>query len=149
MREVLRNYQKNGSSIAIMQASDDSILYKVLLTKFFICFLLPYLKSLMGYIAYSSHRFCSSNHTKGRKVGIIEMWIQGRLTPTYCCSIHHHIAAVFTTILQQYSPPYCCSIRHHIAAIFTTTLLQFTHKLSREKVIYDLFTLTLKSPSLC
>ena len=50
-----------------------------LLTRIFICILLPS-EHLLGYIAYSFDRFCSSIHAKVRKVVIGAIWIRGRLT---------------------------------------------------------------------
>ena len=50
-----------------------------LLTRIFICILLPS-EHLLGYIAYSFNRFCSSIHAKVRKVVIGAIWIRGRLT---------------------------------------------------------------------
>ena len=72
MREVLRNYQKNGSSIAIMQASDDSILYKVLLTKNFICFLLPYLRVLRDKSHIHLIDFVAQITLKGGRLGLLK-----------------------------------------------------------------------------
>ena len=74
------NNQKKSSLIAIMYASDDSILFKAFLTRFFFFLFTSISGNLLRYIAYSFDIFWSLNLAKVRKVGISEIWVQRELT---------------------------------------------------------------------
>ena len=52
---------------------------------------------LLGYIVYSFDRFCSSTNTKGRKVGISEIWIRGKLT----CYVDSATTKTITATMTQ------------------------------------------------